>query len=277
MACHGGRVAVSGAGGPPASLVEDLVARVPLVEDVRWVPSTGSTNDDLVAAGAPAGHVLVADEQTAGRGRRGRTWVAPPGTSLLLSVALRPALPARSLALVPLVAGLAVLEGCRAALADAGAGDAGGVSGRSPELALKWPNDLLVDGVKGAGVLVEASGEAVVVGIGVDVDWRGVERPGGLVATSLAEAAGCDVDRWLLLTALLAALDDEVRAAALDPSAVVGRYAGECATLGRQVVAHGRAPVEGTAVGLTPDGHLRVRRADGGEDVVAAGDVEHLR
>ncbi|MEA3018492.1 MAG: BirA family transcriptional regulator, partial [Actinomycetota bacterium] len=137
--------------------------------DLRWVDETGSTNADLLALardGAPEGIVLVADHQTAGRGRAGRSWVAPPGSSLLLSVLVRP--PAS-------VAGLSSM-----AIALAAADAVGDLAGFRPRL--KWPNDLVWPGDgtapdrKLAGILAEAHWPsehevAVVVGIGVNVNW----------------------------------------------------------------------------------------------------------
>src|SRR5689334_10678627 len=128
--------------------------------DVRWFAELDSTNRYLVdeaRAGAPAGVVAVADHQTAGRGRLGRTWIAPPGAALLVSVLLRPRLPADRVHLVTLAAALALVD----ALPDAGA-------------RIKWPNDVVVDDRKLAGILAEAdSGGAVVVGMGCNVrdDW----------------------------------------------------------------------------------------------------------
>ncbi|CAN5116759.1 biotin--[acetyl-CoA-carboxylase] ligase [soil metagenome] len=250
---------------PAQTDLDALADGLPTITHIRHVASTGSTNADLLAGGV-AGEVLVADVQTAGRGRRGRTWVAPPGASLLLSVRLHPALPLSSWTLLPLVAGTAVITAARQL-----------ASASTDTWALKWPNDLLADGVKAAGILVEASGPAVVLGIGLNTDWRGLDRPAGLVATSLAEVAGTDVDRWAALAALLAALDRHVRQAELDPTGVVQRYAADCGTIGMQVIAHGPTTVQGRATGLTIDGHLRIRADDGRDHTVTAGDVEHLR
>jgi BirA family biotin operon repressor/biotin-[acetyl-CoA-carboxylase] ligase len=253
---------------PPGPLLDRLAAGGDLVRDVRFVAETGSTNADLLALGpGAAGLVLVADVQTAGRGRRGRSWTAPPGTSLAVSMGLRPALPRPHWSLLPLAAGSAVLAACRAAIPDVDPG----------RLGLKWPNDLQVDGIKAAGILVEAGDDVAVVGVGVDVDWRGVARPDGLVCTSLAEVAGRAVDRWALLDRLVTGLAAAVRQAEVDPTGVVRRYVPGCATLGGAVIAHRDPPVTGTAVGLTAEGHLRIRGADGREVVLAAGDVEHLR
>lgn len=252
---------------PPGALLTDLVARLSTVSAIEWIAETGSTNADLLAAGVPVGQVLLTDSQTAGRGRRGRVWHAPAGTSLMGSVLLRPTLAPASWGVLPLVAGTAVVQACRALL-----------PGVDPaRLSLKWPNDLLIDGVKAAGILVEAASGTAVVGIGINVDWRGVERRDGVRATSLAEAAGEGVDRWLLLDHLLTSLDAHVRHAEGDPGGVVQRYVGDCGTIGGQVIAHGTTAVQGTAVGLTPDGHLRIRADDGRTHTVTAGDVEHLR
>ena len=134
---------------------------------VRVVASTGSTNADLLARGGPEGQVLVAEEQTAGRGRSGRTWVSQPGASLTFSVLLRPAsVPPSARGWLPLLTGVAVAAGVRSAA---------GVAAR-----LKWPNDILVGDRKLAGILAEqsADGDAVVIGVGLNV------------ATSEAGAAG---------------------------------------------------------------------------------------
>jgi len=221
--------------------------------DVRWFDIVDSTNRYLLecaAAGAPEGVVAVADEQTAGRGRLGRTWVAPPRSALLVSALLRPALPAERTHLVTLAAGLAALDAVDA-LASVGAG-------------LKWPNDVVVDDRKLAGILAEADGAgAVVVGMGCNV------RPDVLPAELHDIATAVAVDRVQLLIAWLKAYDLRLRA--LDR--VVADATGRSATLGRRVrVELARETFEGTATELTAEGFLVV---DG--RVVSAGDVVHLR
>lgn len=170
--------------------------------------------------------------------------------------------------MLTLAAGTAVLRACRTVT---GVRDA----------KLKWPNDLLIGGRKAAGILVEAQDDRVVIGIGINTDWRGVDPPQGLTSlpsTSLAEGVDADVDRWELLEAVLGALDHELDLCSRDPHGVVRRYVGDCATLGTRVTAHGPRPITGTAVGLTLDGHLRIRTGDSGQEhVVTAGEVEHLR
>ena len=226
-----------------------MVAAVPAAgefrfTDVRRFDELDSTNRyllDEARAGAPEFVVAVADHQTAGRGRLGRTWEAPPGAALLCSVLLRPSLAPERLHLVTAAVALAARDA---------------LDGR-PDI--KWPNDLLVDGRKLAGVLAEADLPAVVVGIGINVTWA---PPG-------AACVGEDADREAVLARFLEALDalygrwDEVSA----------RYRTECATVGRLVrVELMGATFEGEAQGITDDGHLVV---DG--RVIAAGDVIHLR
>ena len=223
--------------------------------DVTWVAEATSTNDEVAVrarAGAPEGVVVVADVQTGGRGRRGRSWEAPAGSSLLVSVLLRP--PRPHLALV--AAGLAALDACR--------------SLAGVEVALKWPNDLVVDGHgKLAGILAEAADGAVVVGLGLNVDWGTTPLPAG--ATSLALVAGAEVERPRLLVAYLVALERRCRQA---PDALMAAYRAACSTIGRHVRVElpGATSLEGRATGVDDEGRLIV---DG--HTVAAGDVVHLR
>ena len=251
---------------PPPHVIDRVVGSG-VVRRLEWHESTGSTNADVsaaAAAGEPAGLVIGTDLQTAGRGRRGRSWTESAGRGLALSVLLRPSLPPSRWPLLPLVAGLAVH--------DAAASVVG-----TDRIGLKWPNDLLLDDTKTSGILVEALNDAVVIGMGINIDWRGVDRPADLRATSLAEATDADVDRAAVLVELLEALGRWVDLAETDPEAIVPAYVSRCATLGTDVVVHGPSTVTGRAVGLTHEGHLRVRRDDGTEVVVSAGDVEHLR
>ena len=238
--------------------------------DVRWVRETGSTNADLLELarqGGPEGTVLVADHQSAGRGRAGRTWVAPSESSLLVSILLRPP---------PAVAGLTTM-----ALGLAAADGIEQVAGFRPRL--KWPNDLVWPGDgtaadrKLAGILAEAhwptTGEvAVVAGIGINVNWRD-RAPAELaeLAVSIDEIAGQWVDREPLLVAIVEHL--EHRYDALGTEGLLDAWRADSATLGTRVrVDLGRETVEGTAVDITEHGHLLVD-----DRVVAVGDVVHLR
>ena len=153
-----------------------------------------STQLLLLGSGLPEGSVATADHQTAGRGRLGRAWLEAPGTSVLCSVLLRP-LPRRPVQQLSLVGGLA------AALA---VEDASGLAAQ-----IKWPNDVLVDGLKVAGVLAEASGDTVVLGVGINVNQTEAELPPGarLPAGSLRTLTGRELDREQVLSTLLARLD----------------------------------------------------------------------
>lgn len=253
---------------------------------VTWVDETGSTNSDVMAAardGAPEGTVVVADHQSAGRGRQGRTWVAPPGASLLVSVLLRP----------PAVVGGLCAMAAGVAMADAVTETTGVRPG------LKWPNDLLVDDRKLAGILAEADWPAastesggwrppkpherlvVVVGVGLNVNWP-ADLPDDLSdsAVALNHLVGHDVDRAELLVAYLRRLDGLYGAlvAAGSGAAILDAWRQHSATLGRRVrVDLGSDDVEGTAVDITDEGHLVVRTLDGDHRTLAVGDVVHLR
>jgi BirA family biotin operon repressor/biotin-[acetyl-CoA-carboxylase] ligase len=227
---------------------------------VEHVDATGSTNADVLAearAGAAAGLVRVAAFQSAGRGRMGRVWVAAPGDCLLVSILLRPEERASELHRLTQAVALAAADACAL------------VGGFRPDL--KWPNDLLVNERKLAGILAESLVEggsvaAVVVGMGLNVR---AAPPGAISAT---EAAGRGVQRLELLDALLAALSG------LDPTAVTARYRSELATLGRWVrVDRQGGIVEGRAVDVATDGRLLIEEADGARTEIAAGDVVHLR
>jgi BirA family transcriptional regulator, biotin operon repressor / biotin---[acetyl-CoA-carboxylase] ligase len=246
----------------------------PVEWTVQRLAETDSTNRvvlDLARAGEPEGAVVVADHQTAGRGRLGRTWQAPPGASLLVTVLLRPSLPAGEVHLVTIAAGLAA-----AAAVEEVAGVRAG---------LKWPNDLVIerDGVtrKLAGLLAESvvtgNGiDAVAVGMGLNVQWP-ADLPEELrsIATALNHEAGHDVDRDAVLDSWLGALGS--RYEGFDAGALLGEYRSRCVTLGRDVRAElAFETVTGVAVDVDDAGHLLVDTPDG-RRVITAGDVVHLR
>jgi len=227
----------------------------------RYLLSEAARADDVPDA-APADDVVaVADEQTAGRGRHGRTWSARPGAALLVSVRVRPALPAERLHLVTLAAAVAATEAVHE------------VAGFAPQV--KWPNDIVVADRKLAGILAEADGAgAVVVGMGLNL--RTDAYPGELaeLATACEAHSSGPVDRDDVLCAWLRALD--ARLDALD--GIVAAAAERSATLGRAVrVELARESFTGTASRLTGEGYLVVTRDNGDETVVTAGDVVHLR
>jgi BirA family biotin operon repressor/biotin-[acetyl-CoA-carboxylase] ligase len=238
--------------------------------DVQVVDQTGSTNADLVAAaarGAASGTVLAAELQTGGRGRQDRSWVAPPRSGLTFSVLLRPAsVPAGRWGWFPLLAGLAVAEPLHRL---------GGLDVR-----LKWPNDVLVGERKLAGILAERAGDALVIGIGINVSLRAEELPVE-TATSLAIEESEVTDRDPVLRAVLRALADRYEAfcelAGADEQ-LVEDYRAACATLGRdvRVALPGGVMLEGTAVDIDADGRLLVETG-AGREAVGAGDVLHVR
>ncbi|MET9089877.1 biotin--[acetyl-CoA-carboxylase] ligase [Streptomyces sp. NPDC004237] len=247
--------------------------------DVEVVQRTGSTNSDLVAralaGGADEGAVLVAEEQTAGRGRLDRQWTAPARSGLFFSVLLKPVeVPVARWGWLPLLTGVAVATGlARAAGVDT---------------ALKWPNDLLVtvgdEERKTGGILAERAGEdGVVVGVGINVSLGAEELPVPQ-AGSLALAGAVSTDRETLLRAVLRSLEDwygRWRAAGGDPAAsgLQEAYAAGCATLGRTVRAElpGDRSVVGEAVAIDGDGRLVIATGTGVREPVGAGDIVHLR
>ena len=256
----------------PAALREALGAPGGFWHDIRVVAETGSTNADLLAeakSGLPEGAVLVADAQSAGRGRLGRRWVSPPGTSLSFSVLLRPAaVPPASRAWVPLLAGVAVAAALRGE-ATAGAW-------------LKWPNDVLMRGGKVAGILAEQAGDAIVVGIGLNVTVDRDDLPAG-GATSLMLEGAASTGRERLLAAVLGQLgrwylDWKGEAGDADRSGLRAEYLGLCATVGRQVSVSlpGGSVVAGEASDVDSAGRLVVRTG-AGPVPVSAGDVVHVR
>jgi BirA family biotin operon repressor/biotin-[acetyl-CoA-carboxylase] ligase len=250
--------------------------------DVRTVAETGSTNADLLAAaarGEPGDVVLVADHQTAGHGRLGRVWAAPPGSSLLVSVLLRPDLAPGDAFLVLAAAAVSACDACAE------------VAGCHP--GIKWPNDLVIvagdrfAGRKIAGLLAESivrdgTLEAVVIGMGLNVNWT--DRPPSElddIAVALDRIVGHEVDRDALLDSWLRGLDgwlDQIQTPD-GRDRLQARVRNLSATVGRRVrVEQASGELIGAAVDITPAGHLVVAPDGGGPRIeVAVGDVVHLR
>ena len=214
----------------------------------------GSTNDRARAALAEPdgdGRAVVADLQTTGRGRRGRAWLSPPGENLMVSVGLKVAIPADRAGWLGIAAALAVHRACAASAPDAG-------------LAVRWPNDVVdARGHKVAGLLIETAVAGsrlteVVIGVGINVNWRVAEMPRELAgrATSLADLAGVSVDRVELLAKLLDTLDDEIDALE-EGRSPVDRLRELFWLAGRPVIVEADAgSVAGTVEGLGDDGAL---------------------
>ena len=261
---------------PGRSLERALLVPGGLWRRLEVKAETGSTNADVSAAaraGEPEGLIVIAEQQNAGRGRRDRDWVSPARAGLTLSVLLRPGeVPNRNWGWLPLLAGVALQEAVqRIAEVDA---------------ALKWPNDLLVQDAKCAGILAEVAGDAVVLGIGLNVTTRVDELPAttGLAATSLQIAGAKSTDRDPLLKALLRGLArwyEGWRETGGDAElcGLLAAYRRGCSTIGRDVRV--QLPVgevlTGRATTVDTEGRLVIRTADGDEKRVSAGDVLHVR
>jgi BirA family biotin operon repressor/biotin-[acetyl-CoA-carboxylase] ligase len=227
-------------------------------EPYLWCESCASTQDVLRGADLSEGAVAVTEHQTAGRGREGRRWEDSPGSSLLLSVLLRPpeGSPAQQLSLV---AGLAVAEA---------------VEERRDAAGVKWPNDILLEGRKVAGVLLEASEGVVVCGIGINVSQGEDELPTGtpVPAASLLTVTGRASDRGALLATVLEILEhryDAWRRSGLAP--LLDELEARNVLVGRRVRIAGET---GTAGRIAPDGRFALHRDDGTTVLVSSGEVE---
>lgn len=235
---------------------------------IVWLAETDSTQRvarELARDGCEEGTCVVAEAQTAGRGRLGRSWHSPPGTNVYLSIVLRPPLPPGRVPQLALVAGLAV--------ADAVAG----VPGLVPRL--KWPNDVVLDGRKAAGILTEMEAEVervhhVVAGIGLNVN--AAEFPPELAgrATSLCLGVGRLVDRAAVTGALLAAFERRYERFIAEGFAPVRREWEERSWLGGKEVrvAAPEGEIRGRVLGLDEDGALRLETPSG-ERLVVGGEV----
>jgi BirA family biotin operon repressor/biotin-[acetyl-CoA-carboxylase] ligase len=267
--------------------VRPLLTTDALGRPLRGHAEVGSTNAEAVAwarAGAPHGGVVVAEYQTAGRGRQGRSWTATPGQNLMFSVVLRPSIPPNRLGLLPLSAGVAVADAVDRCIAPL-------------RTALKWPNDVLIDDRKTCGLLLETSfaGTAVsgsppgppqrpeaapafvVLGVGLNVNQATFPDDLAGTATSLRLATGRLVPRAPLFAHLLDQLETRTRALATKAGAACVRAAfhgrmhrrGETATL--RATTSGES-IRGTVCGVTPTGALRLDTPSGMRTVYA-GDV----
>lgn len=239
-----------------------------LWRDIEVVESTGSTNADLAAAsrvGAAPGRVLASGHQRSGRGRLARRWEAPPDTSIACSVLVAPRRPMAEWGWLPLVVGMAVTDGVRAAT---------GLDAR-----LKWPNDVLVAERKLCGILCETAGDAdaprAVLGFGLNVSLRSDELP--VPTATSTRLAGSDAAATPILAAVLRSL--ETWFLAWDGGDdLVAEYRRRCDTVGRPVVVRpaGAEAITGEAVGVDAGGGIIVDTPSGRRTFVA-GDVEHLR
>lgn len=224
--------------------------------------STSATAARMALEGAPHGTVVLADGQTAGRGRLGRAWHSPPGVSLHFSAVLRPGLAPEAAPLLSLAAAVGVAEGVR------------GFVGRPPTV--KWPNDLLYRRRKFCGILLEARGGPVILGVGINVN--STEFPADLreVTTSLQLERGRSARRSAVLASVLNSLEDWIdRLEADGPAPVIEAWLGLADWLGQRiVVAQPDRRIAGVALGLDEDGALRLRDDQGEVHRLLAGVVE---
>lgn len=251
---------------PPEDLAPERIAaelrtaRYGRSIDVR--AETESTNDDArraLEAGAADGHVVLADAQRAGRGARGRRWDSPAGTDLYFSIVARVPLALPKLPPLTLAVGLGLARALDALVPLA-------------HVAVKWPNDVWLNGKKCAGVLVEASArgailEGVVIGIGLDVNRDSFADDIADVATSLRRAGGQPLDRAVVLARALEAVEEEIdRFVAEGPAPLAARVEARLALRGQRVTCD---EVEGRLLGLAPAGALRLETAEGTRELVA--------
>lgn len=231
------------------------------------IASTNTEALERARDGAPEGHVVLADSQRQGRGRLKRQWVSPPGCNLYCSLIVRPALPVAQVPLLTLTAGLAAAETVATRVSEG--------------VRIKWPNDVLIQGRKAAGILTEMETEGgrvafAVVGIGVNLNATEAQFPPALrrLATSIAAATGRAVDRAAFCAELLNRLEDRYDLLLRHGfAAIAPLWQDWDALAGRRIeVRDGGRAVTGTARGLAADGRLRLEAADGAHDIVA-GDV----
>lgn len=252
--------------------VERILAGLDTVsvgQNLVYLPETGSTNDELrrlARAGAPEGTLVIADYQSAGRGRFDRHWTAPPGSSLLMSLLFRPDLAPRQVQRLTMICGLAIADSIEAET--------------GLHVGLKWPNDIVVRGGKAGGILteIELFGDqldyvAVGIGLNVNLDPTELHDVPLVPATSVSREVGRRVARLPLLWAFLRTVEARYQALQAGQSPYA-EWAQRLVTVGQQVtVVSDREILEGIAEGVDANGALLVREANGRLKAVLAGDV----
>lgn len=260
---------------PDALHADDLLARLTdtrvIGRDVRVFKETNSTNDvieKMARDGAKEGVVVYAESQSKGRGRMGRKWVSPPRKGLWFSILLRPQMRPQAVTQITVAAATALSRAIRR------------ISGIA--LQVKWPNDILVEGKKVAGILTEMNAEVdrvkyVILGIGVDVNLADEDLPEDLksIATSVRIESGRQIDRPALAAAILEELDaDYERLERGGFRAVAEEWEAQCVTLGHDVsISMGNRKIRGRAESLDEDGALMIRSAHGQLERIIGGDV----
>lgn len=239
-------------------------------QTIYFYEETDTTNNrarELALEGAPEGTLVVAEKQTAGRGRRGKVWESPLGTGIWMSLVLRPQIMPAEASVLTLLCGLATAEAIEA--------ETGLSAG------IKWPNDILINGKKAVGILTEMDCEmsevhSVIPGIGINVNTASFPPEIAEIATSLYLECGKTVSRRRLVHKVLERLEEHYETFLRTGSfaAMLEDYRKHCITLGKEVHVLGREPFFAEALDITPEGELLVRRADNGkEEVVFSGEV----
>ncbi len=239
-------------------------------QSIYFYEETDTTNNrarELALEGAPEGTLVVAEKQTAGRGRRGKVWESPLGTGIWMSLVLRPQIMPAEASVLTLLCGLATAEAIEA--------ETGLSAG------IKWPNDILINGKKAVGILTEMDCEMsqvhfVIPGIGINVNTASFPPEIADIATSLYLECGKTVSRRRLVHKVLERLEEHYETFLRTGSftAMLEDYRKHCITLGKEVHVLGREPFFAEALDITPEGELLVRRADNGkEEVVFSGEV----
>lgn len=239
-------------------------------QTIYFYEETDTTNNrarELALEGASEGTLVVAEKQTAGRGRRGKVWESPLGTGIWMSLVLRPQIMPAEASVLTLLCGLATAEAIEA--------ETGLSAG------IKWPNDILINGKKAVGILTEMDCEMsevhfVIPGIGINVNTASFPPEIAEIATSLYLECGKTVSRRRLVHRVLERLEEHYETFLRTGSfaAMLEDYRKHCITLGKEVHVLGREPFFAEALDITPEGELLVRRADNGkEEVVFSGEV----
>jgi BirA family biotin operon repressor/biotin-[acetyl-CoA-carboxylase] ligase len=249
-----------------------LMTRV-MGKEVHLLSEVVSTNTlamEMAAKGAPEGAVVIAETQTGGKGRLGRTWISPKG-NLYLSVVLRPSIPTHKAPLITLMGAVAVAAAIRTAC--------------NLPAAIKWPNDILLSNRKVGGLLTEMNAEPdrikhIVLGIGLDVNMALDQLPPDVRTrtTTIAAEAGRNIDRTALLRQILRELDSRYRIFLAGEADILKEWGELNATIGSRVAVSGSGEtLEGLAQGIDREGRLVLRLDDGTTQIVAAGDVTILK
>ena len=240
--------------------------------NILYYDVTDSTNLRIKQAGdegAPHGTLAVADRQTAGRGRRGRTWESPAGSSIYMSILLRPEIAPNKASMLTLVMALNVVEGIQECI------------GNDRDIQIKWPNDIIINGKKLAGILTEMSSQIdyinhVTVGVGINVNMTEFPEEIADTATSLRLECGHTVKRASLIAAVMERLEEnyEIFLETEDLSGLLGRYSALLVNRDRDVLIIGqKEKYQAHAIGIDNTGELIVRREDGTLEKIYAGEV----